>query len=296
MKKGLHYSVQLEEAILAACLLEKSATGRIYGTLEPRHFYLEDHQKICQALFEMYDQNIPIDLVTVEAYMMRKGVQLVNQNQWGDYAYYLAKITNCLVSTAHLEYHSHILREMWKLRELERLTHSGIDPMADTTKQISELNEQLNEIRGSEFKKEWYDMSELMVNLIRHQEDLKTGKKKFLTTGFKTIDRVNGGFWEGQFVVIGARPSMGKSALIGKMAMSMAKQGKKVGIISLEMNNNEVAARLSSLETEFDFATIFRNLFQDQDEHQRFYNAIAKKLADLPIYISDKTIAANLIF
>jgi replicative DNA helicase len=288
MKSGLHYSPDLELAVIGACLMEKSAVSRIYGVIESKHFYQEDHQKIFGALLEMHNQSIPIDLITAECFMMSKGIELHNCNQYGNYAYYLASTTNKVVSTAHLEYHSHILREMWKIRELERLTQSGIDPTEDTAKQITELNEQLNEIRGSEFKKEWTDMSELMVGLIKHQEEIKSGAKVFLSSGFKGIDRLNGGFWEGQFIVIGARPSMGKSALIGKMAMHMAKQGKKVGIISLEMNNNEVAARLGSLDSEFDFSVLFRNLFEDQKQHERFYT-LAAQMANLPIYISDKT-------
>jgi Replicative DNA helicase len=62
-----------------------------------------------------------------------------------------------------------------------------------------------------------------------------------------------------------------------------------VGIISLEMNNTEIAARLSSMETDIDFGTIYRNLFKDQQEHERFYNIVANQMSHLPIYISDKT-------
>mgnify|MGYP001608985069 CR=1 FL=1 len=68
----------------------------------------------------------------------------------------------------------------------------------------------------------------------------------------------------------------------------MAKNGKKVGIISLEMNNNEIAARLSSIETQTDFKTIFRSLFEDENSKMKWYNKL-KNLVNFPIYISDKT-------
>jgi replicative DNA helicase len=89
-------------------------------------------------------------------------------------------------------------------------------------------------------------------------------------------------------VVIGARPSVGKSAFMGQMALSMARNGKKVGIVSLEMNNNEIAARLSSIETHTDFKTIFRNLFKDENSRQLWYNKLSN-FTNLPIYITDKT-------
>jgi replicative DNA helicase len=288
MQKGLHYSEKLEMAVLGSCLLERSAIGRIYGIVEGKHFYYDDHQKIFSAMLEMYNENIPIDIITVECYMMKKNIQLLNSNQYGNYAYYIARVTNEVISTAHLEYHSWILKEMWKMRQLESLTHSGIDPNEDVSKQITDLSNQLNEIRGSEFKREWFDMSELLVNLVKHQEDLTSGKKKFLSTGFAAINKINGGFSEGQLIVIGARPSVGKSALMGQMAMHMAKQEKKVGIISLEMQNDEIASRLVALNSDFDYNTIYRNLFYDQEQRQNFYNQIAQ-MQTLPIYVSDKT-------
>jgi replicative DNA helicase len=288
MEKGVHYSTDLEMAIIGACLLEKSAMGRIFGLVESKNFYTDDHQLIFSSLLEMYNQNVPIDLITVELFMMGKGIKLYNCNQYGNYAYYLAQTTNAVVSTAHLEYHCWALKELWKLRQLEILTHSGIDATGNVAAQIAELNSQLTEIRGSEFKREWFDMSELLVNLVKHQEDLTSGKKKFLSTGFTAINNANGGFSEGQFIVIGARPSVGKSALMGQMAMHMAKQGKKVGIISLEMHNDEITSRLVALNSDFDYNTIYRNLFQDQEQRQLFYNQISA-MENLPIFVSDKT-------
>jgi replicative DNA helicase len=120
-----------------------------------------------------------------------------------------------------------------------------------------------------------------------HQKDIQAGNKKMTTTGFKAIDKLNGGFTGGQLVVIGARPSVGKSALMNKIAFAIARQEKPVGIISLEMNNTEIAARLASLQSETSFGVIFRNLFNDESEHQIFYDRITKH--NLPVYVSDKT-------
>jgi replicative DNA helicase len=128
-----------------------------------------------------------------------------------------------------------------------------------------------------------------MFNLMVHQQKIKEGKVEFLTTGFKAIDKLNGGFSPGQMIVIGARPSMGKSALMGKIAVAIAQQKKTVGIVSLEMNNNEIAARLASLETDIEFWRIYRNLFTDQNQQESFYNKISKQSINLPIFISDKT-------
>src|SRR5438477_6242136 len=131
-------------------------------------------------------------------------------------------------------------------------------------------------------------MDQLMVDLIIHQEDIKAGKKELISSGFKGIDRLNGGFTPGQLIVLGARPSVGKSAIMNKISFAVAAKGKSVGIISLEMNNTEIAARLAALHTETSFGIIYRALFDDENENRVFYERISKSV-NLPIYVSDKT-------
>jgi len=69
----------------------------------------------------------------------------------------------------------------------------------------------------------------------------------------------------------------------------MAREGKKVGILSLEMSNNEIAARLSSVDTDIDFQKVYRGLFNDEREKERFYDRVARVTSELPIYVSDTT-------
>jgi replicative DNA helicase len=285
-KEYIHYGKDLEVAILGACMLEKSAVGRLYGIVEPKHFYVADNQKVCAILFEMFDKNVPVDIYTVCEFMHRREIKLDASDS---IAYYLCWLTKTVVSTAHLEYHSLLIKDMWKKRELEKLTVCGIDPHGDPTAQIGEINQKIAEIIGNDYKQDWYSMDQIMFNLLKHQGDIKEGKGNIITTGFRAINKLNGGFWGGQFIILGARPSVGKSALMGKMAVAMAKEKKKVGIISLEMNNEEIAARFASLETGYDFQTIYRNLFEDQQQHEQFYNIISRDTINLPIYVSDKT-------
>jgi replicative DNA helicase len=283
MRDGIDFSKKLESAVLGACLLEKTAIGRTYGIITKENFYSDDNKKVYGVMAEMFDKNIPIDCVTVWQQMLSETLHA------GNTAYYLTTLTNDVVSTAHLEYHCFILKEMWRKRELERITKSGLDPDLDTREQLSKINQQLRDLQGGDYKKEWYSMDELMFDLVQHQQNVSDGSIKFITTGFKQIDNLNGGFTAGQMIVVGARPSMGKSALIGKMAVEMAKQGKRVGIISLEMDNNQIAARLASVETDISFQSIYRNLFDDQNQQDRFIRIISNEASKLPIYVSDKT-------
>lgn len=275
-KKQMHYAQDLEEAILGICMLEKTAFGRTYGIVEADTFYFSNHQKVYAAMKEMYDNGLPIDLCTVNEFMKGKPD-----------AYFLTKLTNYVVSSAHLEYHCHLIKEMWRRRKIIELQHKKVS--GDVRLDINEINAELNKILGSEYKREWYDMSEVMYDLMVHQYEMAQGKRTFITTGFKKLDEKNGGFYNGQMIVIGARPSVGKSAIMGQIAIKMAKNGKKVGIISLEMNNNEIAARIGSLETDIEFWRVFRTIAHDQELHEKFYNYISKNTINLPIFLSDKT-------
>lgn len=286
-KPYIHHGQPIEEAILGICLLEKLAFGRTYGLIDAETFYFSSHQEVYRTMKEMYDNSVPIDIYTVTE-------RLVNQYEGQDFyghniPYFVIRLTNFVVSSAHLEYHCHLIKGMWRRRELLKIRSSHKDE-ADTRQGIENLNEEINKILGSSsIEKDWYSMDELMFDLMVHQSDMAKGRKDFLTTGFKSIDNKNGGFYPGQMIVIGARPSVGKSALMGQMAIAMAKAGKKVGIISLEMNNNEIAARLAAIETDIDFWTVFRTIANDERLHKIFYDKISKETINLPISLSNKT-------
>jgi replicative DNA helicase len=285
-QENIHYSKELEMAVIGACLLDKNAFGRTYGIIEKDSFYSEANKDIYGAMRELYRLSLPIDLLTVGDYLFNKE----NKNYLESWAtpYYLMKTTNAVCSTAHLEYHCHIIKRMWMERELIALTHGGIKLEGEVKDKISQLNRAIQQINQGTYAKDWIDMSEVMYNLVVHQEEISAAGGMGITTGNSLLDRENGGFWPGQMIVIGARPSVGKSAYMGQMAMAVAKSGKKVGIISLEMNNNEIGARLSSLGTDDDFRTIFRNLYRDEDHKAQWYRKI-QELIELPIYITDKT-------
>jgi len=282
----IHFSKELENAILGACILEKEAFGRTFGIIEQDSFYHDGNKIIYDALADMYSNGFPIDLLTVNDFIQNK--KEITEINGSNIPFVLCQITKDVVSSAHLEYHCFIVKRMWMGRELIKLTHGGLKLEGEVKEQISQLNEAIQNINQGTFKKEWFDMSELMYDLMKHQEEMKKTKGMGITTGIATLDQENGGFFGGQMIVIGARPSVGKSAFMGQLAIGMAKTGKRIGIISLEMNNNEIAARLSALETQDDFKTIFRNLYRDEDHRAAWYDKI-RTITDLPIFVSDKT-------
>ncbi|MEO6706873.1 MAG: DnaB-like helicase C-terminal domain-containing protein, partial [Ginsengibacter sp.] len=285
-KKNVHYSPDLETEILGACLLEPSAFSRVYGILEAATFYSEDHQMIYSCMLEMFENNMPISILSMMDYLIRrKRTETISENST---AYYLTHLTTKVTSTANIEYYSIILKQMWIDREIVLLTSSGVKDQ-DSRKEIYNLQQKLLELSSINYASDWRDMDELMIGLMKHQEEMIKSKGVGLLTGFPTIDRLYGGFFKGQMIVIGARPSIGKSAFAGNMAMNMATKGNRVGFVSLEMNNNEIAGRFAAIDTDIPFTEIFRGLYQDENQRDAFYQKVNNSTSTLPISVTDKT-------
>lgn len=286
-QKNIHYNLDFEMAVLGGCLTEKTAIGRIYGMIDPECFYSTGNKIIFETITAMYVSGIPIDCYTVYDQIFRvKNIPLLDGN---NPAYYVPHLTTVVCSCAHLEYHSFVIKTMWMEREIIKLTTGGEKLEGDVRDQIYSLQKKLHEIQAKTAEHDWSDMTKLMVDLYQHQEEIKKSGGLGIACGFATIDKENGGFHPGQLVVIGARPSVGKSAIVGSMALHMAKQNKTVGIISLEMSNTEIAARLAALDTDTDFNVLYRGLYRDEKETHFIYNKIGNETSTLPIYVTDKT-------
>ena len=285
-RKDIHYSQDMEDAVIGACLLECNAIGRIYDLIDEEVFYHDANQLVYRTMIEMYQSGLPIESFSLADYLIRsKGVMNLGPD---NVSYYLSKLTKSVVSSANIEYHSHCLREMWTKRELVKLTYGGTKD-DDVKRSMKAIYDRLQYIHGKALVSEWQDMQDLVVGLYRHQDEMVKAGGMGITTGFREIDRKTGGFHSGQLIVIGARPSVGKSALAGQMALQIAKTGKKVGIISLEMSNNEIAARLAAVDANVNFDVLYRGMYDDENQRKRVYDRLSNHTSTLPIYVSDKT-------
>jgi replicative DNA helicase len=285
--KDTHYSPNFEAAVLGISMIESTAFGRTHGIVRQDTFYSDANKIVYGAISDLYSAGLPIDLWTVADRIIN--VNKVKELAGNNVSYHLVGLTMAVVTSAHLEFHCLILKRMWMEREVIRLTNGSVALEGDVTQQLIQLQTVIRDINQGDYKKDWYDMSELMFDLLKHQENVKANPDMVIKTGIRDLDDKNGGFMPGNVVVIGARPGVGKSAFMGQLAMNMGRNNKKVGIISLEMSNNEIAGRLASLDSGIDFQSIFRNLFQDENQQQRFYQKISSETLNLPIFVSDST-------
>jgi len=286
-QEGIHFSTPMERAILGAILLFPNGMSRTYGLVKAEAFHHEIHRHIYQVLLLMFKSGHAIDPLTTADYLFRRErVTMIDGKAIG---WWIVEVTKAVTGDAHLEFWCSSVAEMHLQRELIAFTNGGIELTGDSRQMIGDLHLRLNELNRQKVGGDWEDASQLTVNLLRHQEEMSRSGGIGIKTGFVGIDNINGGIHKGQSILIAARPSVGKSAFAGQICLNMAEQGYKVGVISLEMSNTEIAARMMAISTDTNYQTIYRDLFADQAQRDWFYEKVTGGFATLSIFISDKT-------
>src|SRR5688500_3234439 len=168
-----HQAKDLEEAVLGAIMLEKSAFDTVVEILKPDCFYVEANQRIYRAMQGLQQKNSPIDLLTVvEELKFREELDLVGG------PYYVTRLTNAVVSSANIEAHSRIILQKFIQRELIRISGEIIgDAYEDSTDVFDLLDEaetKLFEITNNHLRRDYASIDTILVKTISRIEDLRS--------------------------------------------------------------------------------------------------------------------------
>lgn len=280
----------LEEAILGAIMLEKSAFDTAVEYLRPECFYVDAHQRIFRAMQSLQSKSQPIDILTVVEELRRK-----DELDAVGGAYYVTRLTNAVTSSAHIEAHSRILVQKFIQRELIRLSGEIIgDAYEDSTDAFNLLDEaeqKLFDITNSYVKRNYSDIGGVLVKAIERIEELRhrTDDISGVPSGFTKLDKVTNGFQPTDLIIIAARPSVGKTAFALNLARNAAMHPTRptpVGVFSLEMGNSQLVQRLLSAQSGIMMEKIARGQLADH-EMQQLYATGVKALTDAPIFLDD---------
>lgn len=282
-----YHSEELEGAILGAILLESDAFGRVKPILKPHHFYKPINAELFQLMCDMFSSGLGIDSITVTIEANRRKMRLHGVD---NLPYYLTCLDRDVCSTAHLEQYAAYLREYYAKRELLRIQmEAPTDNMGtDVLDRAMKVRDSVQEILAFNSVEEFQDISQVMVKLSKHMDEVVGKDLLGIPTGFKTLDKLTAGWQPGQLIIIGARPSVGKTAFICKIIIMAALKGFTVGLIQLEMIAEMIGARLLSIFSKVPFWRIWRSKFEDNSQAEVTINSMGD-LANLPILISDKT-------
>lgn len=282
------HNLEAEKAVLGAIMLESEAFDVALETLKPECFYLESHQLTFHAMIRLSAGSKPIDILTVEEELKKSG----DIDKVGG-AYFLTRLTNEVVSSAHIDYHSKIIYEKYLKRQLFRncmetalKAYSDEEDGFDLIDTHNSTINQLSLLQGVDIE----DLPTLLMSELKRLMELRT-REDYITgvpTGFKTLDKTTGGWQDTDLIIIAARPSVGKTAFALNVARGAAQSKVKptpVGFLSLEMSAGQLTRRLMSAESGIDL-DLLNNPKKLTDQQMEFlYVNGVQKLSTTNIHI-----------
>ncbi|HJA41444.1 MAG TPA: replicative DNA helicase [Firmicutes bacterium] len=259
MKKGQidrvpPHNLEAEQAVLGALFIDEKAIIKISEILVPEDFYRSAHQKIYQAMLTLYNQNMPIDIVSVVETLTQK-----NQVEDIGGTTYIRELAMSVPTAANVLFYAEIVEEKSVLRNLIR---TATEIVTEGYMREGNVEELLNEaeknilsvsqnIKTGNFKgiqDVLVDVHSHIVAMYQKKDDI-TG----IPSGFPDLDRMTAGFQKNDLIIVAARPSVGKTAFALNIAQSVAtKTDETVAIFSLEMGAEQLVMRMLCAEGNLD--------------------------------------------
>ncbi len=280
----------LEQRILGAMLVDKDAQHMIFHSLRPEHFYFPAHQTIFAAAEKLFSESKPIDYLVVADELKRQG----KLEEVGGLAY-LAQLAQILpVLDVVEEYINRLIEKYIYRRILEvsmRLQKYALSERKAAADLLDEALRDLTEIIEENIRGRYHHIRDLFKPLMEklHQyaaEEDREGLLVGIGSGFPELDRITGGWRDGELIVLAARPGMGKSAFALALARHAAlEEDKHVAIFSMEMSGEQLMMRLVAMESYTPLEKIVSgNLtFQELADIEK----AAARLVEAPIWIDE---------
>lgn len=281
------HSIESEQAVLGALLLDWDSMSEVVTTLKPEKFYSLQNQLIYEALFKLFTKNIKGDTLSLINKLTEDG----KLEQAGGTAY-IASLTDKVPSSENIEYYANVVKDRATRRDLIKAT-------SEIRSSAFELNQESNLILDQAEKKIFalaehsemsviHDVKNVMIQEIDLIEKRFKSKNQFtgVPTGFANLDSMTSGFQNSDLIILGARPSIGKTAMALSMMQHISLDRKiPCGFFSLEMSTELIGMRILAQESRVSMSKIRSGMIKI-DEIQKIQDA-AGRWFEAPLYIVD---------
>jgi replicative DNA helicase len=280
---------EAEQAVLGAMMTEKSVIPRVIAQLGHTSdaFFTTDHQLIYTAILAVYERVSNADPLLVADELKR-----TNQINRTGGAGYLYELQAPIVETESTEFYADILHEKATRRQLIQAGTAIRELAQDESMELAEVlnqsQESVFELGQNDAQRGFQPINSLVTTSIDAIEKLFHKQERFLgvPTGFMDFDHMTSGLQPGNFIIIAARPSMGKTTLVLNMAQNIAiEQERPVAIFSLEMPAQDIVMRMLSAESRIDFGRLRTGNFSE--DYWRPLTEAASRLSEAPVLIND---------
>ena len=285
--KTLPNNLEAEESVLGACFLSKYALQKACENLTEESFYSDKNAKIFATLSSLMEQKIPIDLTTVTTDLKNKKVL----SEIGGVEY-LTEVLNFVPTATNIDYYIKTVQDNAILRNLietaTQIASDGYDTNEDVNEVLDDAEKKILGIVKNRKSSEFRSIREVLIKTENDLEKLAQTKGEItgLATGWYDFDKLTAGLHENEFIIIAARPAMGKTAFALNLATHIAMNNdKSVALFNLEMGAEQLAMRiLSSLGQIEGYKLRTGNLLNNDWKR---INEATSQLADTNLFIDD---------
>lgn len=267
-------NIEAEQCVLSAMLLDKEAIAKATEILSSNDFYREAHRVIFNAMLELYNKNEAVDMVTVTEILRRDN----KLEDVGGIAY-VTGLANAVPTAANIKYHADIVAEKSVLRQLVRVSTEiaamGYEANDDVGVLLDTAESRILEISNRKKKADFTPISDVLMDSVQNLEKMLANKGGLtgIPTGFSDLDKLTSGLQPSDFIILAARPSMGKTALALNIVQNVALRAhkkiggepKSVAFFSLEMSKEQLVSRMLCAEANIDSQSLRVGELKDSD-------------------------------
>jgi replicative DNA helicase len=286
LEKNVPHSIDAERSVLGAILIENSSINRAQEILKDSDFYRDPHRRIFKSMSELSERSSAIDAVTLKEALSRAG----DLEAVGGPAY-IASLLDGVPHSSNIEHYAKIVKEKAILRSLieagGRIVTSAYEATQDVEEILDESERLVFTIAQDQLRAGFVPMRTIAdeslktIERLSEHRELVTG----LATGFPTLNEMTSGLQPSDLIVIAARPAMGKTSFALNIAQHAAREGRKVGVFSLEMSREQLFLRLLTGQARVD-AHRLRTGRLGREEWARLTAAFGE-LSAMPVFIDD---------
>ncbi|MBS5939927.1 replicative DNA helicase [Clostridium sartagoforme] len=285
--RSLPQSLEAEQSVIGAMIIDKSAISKALEKLKDEDFYRDGHKVIFKAIREMFSKDMAVDLVTLLEYLKSTD----NLDKAGGVTY-ISEVSSSVITTANLEAYIKIVEDKSTLRKLIKSATQIIEESYNKQDKVEDVidiaQKKIFDLAEKQGSNEYESLANVLERGFLEIERLFNNKGSItgVGSGIRDLDAKTSGFQKGDMVLIAARPSMGKTTFSLNIAENAAlREGKSVVIFSLEMSKEQLAYKLLCSEANVDMLKL-RTGNLDDDDWERIARATGP-LSKAKIYIDD---------
>jgi len=259
------HSLEAEQGVLGGLLLDNNAWDLVADKLEYSDFFRHDHRLLFGTIASLADKAIPFDIVTIHD-------ALENPEEAGGLAY-LAELAKNTPSVANIEHYAFIVRNRSQLRQLMTLgyqcSREATDPQADATEVQESIEQQLFALGEGRSASEFVNINKCLTAVVEQIDEHFNGDVVVtgVPSGLDDLDEMTSGFQEADLIILGARPSMGKTSLALNFVDTalQAKPDRTVQVFSMEMPAKALIYRMMAILGHLDLGKLLKGKLDDED-------------------------------